>query len=384
MLVVYKFEKSGQQIVAPIQYCFHIVLPVRTGLAAHRHMRIGDNTASFSPPTLSNPSSNSARGYFFADPKDRIITLEVTDVNPVMSMEETAELYVPARTFLAYIAAHPPSAVPLTELATPRLVAGASGPVINVPWEEWGPHGAHLVRPKDQAYIIRRPRACGMRVIGSPLSEKSVVVVDYHPGRVARSATAARAPFPTAAPAQPPVEGGTSSSRSRPATGTSTLTRMPRCFPRLVCATKEVPLPPELQKAAESPWTMLCEDALLAFEVSNWIFVIIGVSSCSYDFQCTVCPGRVQYKQGVCIYVLIVDWPRGATCRASTSIYYHYLSVIYRSSIFFPRLEVFQIHIRNDESVSRDVESFGCLRWWALLYILQDFLGEGYYCITAS
>jgi len=290
MLVVYKFEKSGQQTVAPIPFCFHIALPVRTGLATFRHVRISVNTASFSPPT----DSNSSRGYFYADPKDRIITLEVADNNLMQNVEETAELYVPARTFLAYIAAHLsatfPSAFVSAESASPRPSAGASGPVVDVPWEEWGPYGAHLVRTTDQTYIIRRPRACGMRVLGAPLGKKSVVVVDYHPGRVARSATAivnassvstnmdgtfsdsaavaarvrARAPIP--APARPPVGVGTFSSESRSAMGTTTLTRMPRCFPRLVCTTKEVPLPPELQKASESPWTMLCEDALLAFE----------------------------------------------------------------------------------------------------------------------
>ena len=43
--------------------------------------------------------------------------------------------------------------------------------------------------------------------------------------------------------------------------------RLGRRFPPLVRVTKEVPLPAELQDAPESAWTMLCEDALLAFEV---------------------------------------------------------------------------------------------------------------------
>lgn len=280
MVIVYKFESSGQQSVAPIPYCFHIALPVRTGLATFRHMRISVNVASFSPPTDYNPSSSSnpSRGYFHADPKDRIITLEVTDQNWTsnMQMEETAELYVPARTFLAYIAAHPPAAFVPAGSASPRPVAGASGPVVDVPWEEWGSNGAHLVRTTDQTHIIRRPRACGMRVLSAPLSKKSVVVTDYHPGRVARSATAAaarvrvRARATIPAPARLPVGVGTFSSENRSVTaGTMTVTRVPRCFPRLVRVTKEVPLPLELQKASESPWTMLCEDALLAFEVSS-------------------------------------------------------------------------------------------------------------------
>jgi hypothetical protein len=252
-------------------------------------MRISVNTASFSPPTdfNSSSSSNSSRGYFYADPKDRIITLEVMDNNLMQHIEETAELYVPARSFLSYIAAHPPAPFVSTE-SSPRPVAraGASEPIVDVPWEEWGPYGAHLLRPKDQTHVIRRSRACGMRVLGSALSKKSVVVVDYHPGRVVRSATATvdagsvsksmdgggtfsdstaaaarvRARVPIPASARLPVGVGTFS------------TRIPRCFPRLVCTTKEVPLPLELQNASESPWTMLCEDALLAFEVSGWIF----------------------------------------------------------------------------------------------------------------
>jgi len=297
MLLVYKFEKSSQQNVAPIPYCFHIALPVRTGLATFRHVRISVNTASFSPPTDSN--SNFSRGYFYADPKDRIITLEVTDNNLMQSMEQTAELYVPARTFLAYIAAHPSAAFVSADSASPRPISGASGPVVDVPWEEWGPYGAHLVRTKDQTHIIRRPRACGMRVLGAPLSKKSVVVADYHSGRVARSVSAsvdasgvsasmdgggtfsdsaarahARALIPIPALAQLPVGVGTFSEESHFAT--VPLTRMPRCFPRLVCTTKEVPLPPELQKASESPWTMLCEDALLAFEVSAVVGFFLG------------------------------------------------------------------------------------------------------------
>jgi hypothetical protein len=242
-----------------------------------RRVHINLNTASFSPNN---------RGYFYTDPKDHTFVLEVVDNYWMQSTKETAELSVSARTFLAYIAAHPPA-----------VATSADGPAVDVLWEEWGPYGAHLVNTKDTS-IIRRSRACGMRVLGSALSKKSVTVVDYHPGRVARSATAtvdgssvsismggggtlsgsataatgvgAQAPIPAPALAQ---RVGTFSSESHSATGTGTITptRMPRCFPRPVCAAKEVPLPPELQNASESPCMMLCEDALLAFEVSGWI-----------------------------------------------------------------------------------------------------------------
>ncbi|KAI0280880.1 hypothetical protein BGY98DRAFT_280881 [Russula aff. rugulosa BPL654] len=93
---------------------------------------------------------------------------------------------------------------------------------------------------------------------------------------------------PTLAPAQLPVGVGTFSfeslSESRSATGITTLTRMPRCCPRLVCSMREVPLPPELQKASESPWTMLCEDALLAFEyVPNGFEISSGCLHIRFD-----------------------------------------------------------------------------------------------------
>jgi hypothetical protein len=239
MLLAYDFEPSATvfvNTVATIPYCFHIALPVRTGIATFRQAHISTNTASFSSPVAPCP-----QGYFHADPKDRIFVLEVTDNNWMQGMEETTELYAPVRTFLAYIAAHPPAAV----------AASARGP-INVPWEAWGPYGAHLVRA-HQPYIIRRPRACGMRVLGACLGKESVVVADYHPGRVARSASldaAAR------------VRARALNTFSENSRGTQM-----RHAP-LVCATKEVPLPRELQEASESPWTMLCEDALLAFEVS--------------------------------------------------------------------------------------------------------------------
>jgi hypothetical protein len=255
MLLVCDFEPSAATVVnqaATTAYCFHIALPVRTGIATFRHVRISANTASFSEPV--NPS---ARGYFHTDPKERIITVEVSDDNWMQGMGETAELNVPARTFLAYIAAHPP------------LVTGSSvstrGPPVNVPWEAWGPHGAHLVRAPDQTYIIRRPRACGMRVLGASLGKKSVVVTDYHPGRVARTArvgvgTAGTAVGATLIRARAPVSSTLSEMQQEQGMRARRLS--------LVCVTKEVPLPRELRDASESPWTMLCEDALLAFEVS--------------------------------------------------------------------------------------------------------------------
>ena len=274
MLLVYEFEKSAvpsvtQQVVT---YCFHIVPPVRAGLSLFYHARIGANTASFSPPTNSN-SDSPPRGYFYADPNDRIITLEVSNNNWAEETELMAELYVPVRTFLAYIAAHPAAA------ESARTHAGAcSGPYVDVPWEDWGPCGAHLVRSPDQTYIIRRQRTCGMRVLGASLSSKSVVVTDYHPGRVARSA---------AASVGVSADGGAAAAarvRARAldlAAGTSLSSMRRRCFPPVVRVTKEVPLPPELQKASESPWTMLCEDALLAFQVSSLGTSIIYASSLS-------------------------------------------------------------------------------------------------------
>ncbi|KAH8983465.1 hypothetical protein EDB92DRAFT_1574727 [Lactarius akahatsu] len=254
MLLVYDFDPSVTLFinqVATIPYCFRISLPVRTGITTFRQARINANTASFSSPTA---SSSSPSGYFHTDPKDRIIALEVTDNNWMQGMEETAELYTPARTFLAYIAAHPPVA------ASASVSTSISGQKpLDVPWEAWGPHGAHLVRAPDQPYIVRRPRVCGMRVLGASLCNRSVVVADYHPGRVARSVGLGG--------------GGGTGMRARALSTFSEILLGTRgalgARPPSMCITKEVPLPCELQETSESPWIMLCEDALVAFEVSG-------------------------------------------------------------------------------------------------------------------
>ncbi|KAH8999899.1 hypothetical protein EDB86DRAFT_2908175 [Lactarius hatsudake] len=251
MLLVYDFDPSVTLFinqVATIPYCFRISLPVRTGITTFRQARINANTASFSSPTA---SSSSPSGYFHADPKDRIIALEVTDNNWMQGMEETAELYTPARTFLAYVAAHPPIA------ASASVSTSISGQKpLYVPWEAWGPHGAHLVRAPDQPYIVRRPRVCGMRVLGASLCSRSVIVADYHPGRVARSVGLGG--------------GGGTGMRARALSTFSEILLGTRgvlgARPPSMCITKEVPLPCELQETSESPWIMLCEDALVAFE----------------------------------------------------------------------------------------------------------------------
>lgn len=248
MLLVYDFDPSVNLFInqiATIPYCFRISLPVRTGIATFRQARINANTASFSSPS-------SPKGYFHTDPKDRIIALEVTDNNWLQGMEETAELYTPAHTFLSYIAAHPP----VTASASVSTSISGQKP-LDVAWEAWGLQGAHLVRPADQPYIVRRPRVCGMRVLGASLCNQSVVVTDYHPGRVARSSKGG---------------GGGTAVRSRALSTFSEILLGTRGIaPRSasMCITKEVPLPRELQETtSESPWMMLCEDALVAFEVS--------------------------------------------------------------------------------------------------------------------
>jgi len=206
------------------------------------------------------------------DPRDRVVAVEVADDNWVEGIGETAELYAPASTFLTYIATHPPSANGFSGFTR--------GPPVEVPWEAWGPHGVHLIRVPDRTDIIRRPRACGMRVLGASLSKESIVVTDYHPGRIARSATvgvgtvAATTTATAAAAGTAGIAAGATLVRGcalvpspfsemQQVQGVQTRRRA------LVCVTKEVPLPRVLQDASESPWTMLCEDGLLAFEVSS-------------------------------------------------------------------------------------------------------------------
>jgi hypothetical protein len=296
MLLVYDFHLSkavAMNQIAMTPYCFHIALPVRTGITTFRCVRIGINTGSLSPPALSSP-----QGLFHADPKGHMIALEVIDNNWMQIMEETAELYAPARTFLSYISAHPP----------PTTAADSSPPgrtrslVVDVPWEAWGPYGAHIVR--DQTYIIPRPRACGMRVLGASLSRKSVIVTDYHPGRIARGTKvgvgtlAATTAAAAAATATATTNNNANAAHARAPSSFWEMRQQQRRRQQqqqqqqgmlarrqaLVCVKKEVPMPRELRDASESPWTMLCEDALLAFEVS--FFSILFIESLAWMACC--------------------------------------------------------------------------------------------------
>ena len=101
-------------------------------------------------------------------------------------------------------------------------------------------------------------------------------MTDYHPGRVARSA---RVGVGTVAATAGTAAGATLA--RAPALVPSTFLEMRReqgsqaRRPALVCVTKEVPLPRELRDVSESPWTMLCEDALLAFEVGSFARVAL-------------------------------------------------------------------------------------------------------------
>jgi hypothetical protein len=65
------------------------------------------------------------------------------------------ELYAPVRTFLAYIATH----LSTTTAADSSPSARPRSPIIDVPWEAWGPHGVHVVQAEDQTYIICRVHA---------------------------------------------------------------------------------------------------------------------------------------------------------------------------------------------------------------------------------
>ena len=78
----------------------------------------------------------------------------------MQSMEDTAELYVSARIFLAYSDSlhtrRPPSSRPGRHLRAPFI--GASRPVVDALRDEYGPYSSQLVRTTDQTYITHRPR----------------------------------------------------------------------------------------------------------------------------------------------------------------------------------------------------------------------------------
>ncbi|KAH9970678.1 hypothetical protein BJV74DRAFT_799232 [Russula compacta] len=99
----------------------------RARLVTFTRISKGTRQHSIIPPSI----TSSLRGYFYADAKDCISKLE--------GEAETAELYAPVRTFLAYMAAH---------------LAPSCDPVVRVAWEAWCPHPAHLTYPITKVHSV--------------------------------------------------------------------------------------------------------------------------------------------------------------------------------------------------------------------------------------
>ncbi|KAI0253021.1 hypothetical protein BJV78DRAFT_1198540 [Lactifluus subvellereus] len=119
----------------------------------------------------SDSSDPSFPGLFNADPRNRLLVLEVAVINLPRRIFQA--LHVTQATLLSYIATHPSDAN-----------------TVSVPWEAWGPRNTHIVNLPDAArYSLHRPViTCGMHaLIESSVfrDHKKLHIMDYHPGRIA-------------------------------------------------------------------------------------------------------------------------------------------------------------------------------------------------------
>ncbi|KAI0253024.1 hypothetical protein BJV78DRAFT_1198565 [Lactifluus subvellereus] len=119
----------------------------------------------------SNPSDSSFPGLFHADPRNRLLALDVETIDPEQGFHRVQALYVTQATLLSYIATHPSDA-----------------DTVSVPWEAWGPRNTHIVnlpphatRDKDRHMIT-----CGMNALIEFRDHRKLHIMDYHPGRIAR------------------------------------------------------------------------------------------------------------------------------------------------------------------------------------------------------
>ncbi|KAI0253022.1 hypothetical protein BJV78DRAFT_1352103 [Lactifluus subvellereus] len=124
--------------------------------------------------TLPSDPSDSFPGLFHADPRNRLLTLEVVTVNPPRFIFQA--LHVTQATLLSYIATHPSDA-----------------DTVSVPWEAWGQRNTRIVNLPDASrdrYSYHMPViTCGMHALIESFvfrDHKKLHIMDYHPGRIAR------------------------------------------------------------------------------------------------------------------------------------------------------------------------------------------------------
>ncbi|KAI0299474.1 hypothetical protein BC826DRAFT_33765 [Russula brevipes] len=130
--------------------------------------------------TLSNHSAPYVPGLFHADPRGRLLALEIDTLvqewaNGLRQYYVFYVLYIPHDTILSYIKAH--------TFNTCTVI---------VPWRTWGPGNTRLIEVPNAMlnYYPRSQLVCGMHALtrhSEPVTQgESLRIMDYHPRRVAR------------------------------------------------------------------------------------------------------------------------------------------------------------------------------------------------------
>jgi hypothetical protein len=129
----------------------------------------------------SNHSTSYVPGLFHADPRGRLLALEIeamfqeTCAVGLRQYFNSYVLCIPHDTILSYIEAHTSN----TE-------------TVVVPWQTWGPGNTRLIKLPNATlnYYPRSKLVCGMHALtrhSEPLNQRdSLRIMDYHPRRVAR------------------------------------------------------------------------------------------------------------------------------------------------------------------------------------------------------
>ena len=199
---------------------FQLALPPVTDGITSRHILLHHNALQTRQAPPSGRASGGARP-FHADPRERLIMLRII-TRPIGRGDEQYDLHLPARAFLDHFA------------AAGQRQRGEGGEPVVVPWSAWC--NSVCVTPPFQQLQLQMI-ACGMRVLSYPPDrDEGVQYIDsYLPQSSRREAGVAAE-----------VKGWS---------GTRQAFRLPR---ELV--------------GKENLRSVLCEDALLCFEVRRCVF----------------------------------------------------------------------------------------------------------------
>ncbi|KAI0299472.1 hypothetical protein BC826DRAFT_966929 [Russula brevipes] len=214
---------------------------------------------SLSANTLpSNHSASYVPGLFHADPRGRLLALEIetmfqeTCAAGLRQYFNSYVLCIPHDTILSYIEAH---------TSNPDTVV--------VPWQTWGPGNTRLVKVPNAtlSYYPRSKLVCGMHALtrqSEPLSQGgSLRIMDYHPRRVARI----QATEDMYSPGEVYIREGPESSNTTAKQRSDTHTSQDKELPY---ALKEILFPNDLEPDMHY---QLGEDVVVLFEVGVYRFM---------------------------------------------------------------------------------------------------------------